>query len=390
MKDDAQLYIGLMSGTSLDGIDAALVRIAEGDAEPEVSTLATAQLDYGRDERDFLQRLCEDFITSADICLAESFLALRHAEAVLAVLEEAGISRDTVRAIGFHGQTAHHQPDAIERFGLRLRGTLQLGDAALLAHETGIGVVSQFRLQDMALGGQGAPLVPAFDYALLNQAGEGRIICNIGGIANVTFLPASAEKEKIRAFDTGPGNCLINAAVSRITGGRHSFDKDGELAAEGDVDSILLQRLLEEAYYARRTPKSTGREYFNAAYLETVLVDFPDIADADLVATLTQLTATTIADAVAENWAYEQLPQRLIVSGGGARNPVLMQMLERSLNGVSVETSGSYGINPDFKEAIAFAWLAHAYLEYKPGNMPAATGADVETICGSFTPAPRP
>jgi anhydro-N-acetylmuramic acid kinase len=383
LNRDSQIFIGLMSGTSLDGIDAALVHISESVDGPEATTRATHFRPYADEERNFLQSLQTD-ASLKSVCETNSLLALLHAEAVLSLLHKANIKSDKVAAIGFHGQTVHHQPDKTNTCGYSTRGTLQLGDPALLATRTGIPVISQFRLQDMALGGQGAPLVPGFDYSLMKSDQENRVLANIGGIANLTFLPAGCKEADVIAFDSGPGNTLIDAGMSIISRGQKHFDNNGETAAKGSVNQHQIEKMLEDSFYSKKPPKSTGKEYFNSAYIENAGI--AKIPAQDCIATLTNLTAATIINAIADFWPRAVSPDRLIVSGGGVLNQTLMDMLKQASPGFKVVTSSHLGIDPIFKEAIAFAYLAWCFINNRPGTLASATGASEATISGSYTP----
>lgn len=381
----SSLYIGLMSGTSLDGIDGALVSINAGSTGHRIELLSSVTLPYPADEQGFLADVCGGEGAVSRITQANGLLAVRHAQAVHLLLKETEKAASEITAIGFHGQTVDHQPQAALLHGTPVRGTLQLGDPALLATLTEIDVISSFRQHDMAQGGEGAPLVPAFDFHFLASNEEGRAACNIGGIANLTFLPAGGSLEDVTAFDTGPGNVLINAAAELATSGKKLFDEDGRMARKGRINTALLNRMLEEPYYARPAPKSTGREHFNGEYIRQFISD--TISGDDLVATMTALTARTIAMQARERWRGAGL-RRMIVAGGGVHNPVLMEMIAAELNGIAVESSLAHGIDPDFKEAMAFAFLAWAFLNRLPGNVPSATGAEKAVVCGSFTPSP--
>jgi len=375
--------IGLMSGTSLDGIDAALVEIDEGPGgRPDVRLLAFDSPAYPPDRREEIHA-CILEGEAASLTRLHGRLGDWFADAVLRVCEAADIDPEAVDLVGSHGQTIWHQPPREGERG----ATLQLGDAATVAERTGIPVVSDFRSRDMAAGGEGAPLVAWVDQ-LLFTTDHVRVLQNIGGMANLTRIPPMGSEEPVIAFDTGPGNALMDTAAELATNGRTPFDRDGELARRGQVDEALLRELLDDPFYQRPPPKSTGRESFGRRYVQT-LVERRRPSDpnawADLVATLTALTARTIAGAV-ERWARPGAGGDVVVSGGGARNPALMAMLREALAPVPVRTGDVLGFDPEAKEAVAFAVLAWAHVTGRPGNLPSVTGARGPRVLGSYTP----
>ncbi|WP_417361987.1 anhydro-N-acetylmuramic acid kinase [Gallaecimonas pentaromativorans] len=353
------LYIGLMSGTSMDGIDAVLV-----DFEHPAPKLLATHLEPLPDKLcEGLHLLCQPGSDSLDAVMSMSLaFAKASAKACRALLKKAAISPDQVVAIGSHGQTIRHRP----QWGF----SVQIGDAATLAVETDIDVVSNFRMKDLALGGQGAPLVPAFHKEVLKSDA----VLNIGGIANVTFLGDS-----VCGFDTGPGNTLMDAWMRRHQG--QSFDKDGAFAATGKVLPELLEKLLTEPYFSEPWPKSTGRELFHLDWLDGFLTGKE--APADVQATLLQLTA----ESVALHLKALAVTGRVAVCGGGAQNPVLMQALKAKLPALDWTTTDQQGIPGDWLEAMAFAWLARRFVKGLPGNLPQATGAARPAILGQLTKA---
>jgi anhydro-N-acetylmuramic acid kinase len=378
--------IGLMSGTSLDGIDAALVRFDGGIADLHWSLERFVSVPYTSARR----RAIHDAIvagTAPALCRLHADLGEWFAETALQLGEEAGVHAADIDVIGCHGQTIWHDPP---RDGVR-GATLQLGCPATIAERTGIPVVNDFRARDVAAGGHGAPLVPWIDRVLFALPGRTRIMQNIGGIANLTIVPPRGSTAPLVAFDTGPGNALIDAAAELATNGTSTYDADGALARRGRVDETLLAELMTHPYYAQQPPKSTGRETFGRPYVQELaarLAPAGEGAWADLIATLTALTVRTIAQAVQQH-ARAAEPAELVVTGGGARNPVLIEMLRRTLAPLSVRTGGDAGIDPDAKEAIAFAALAWAWLEEVPANEPGATGARGSRVLGSYTPGAR-
>jgi anhydro-N-acetylmuramic acid kinase len=362
--------IGLMSGSSCDGVDAALVRIEGTGRGLKAELLAFETVPY---DEAFKARLLDPNLTMRDVLLLNVEVGERLAEAALRVRR--GIK---AHAVGSHGHTLAHVPPVGES---AVAGTLQVGEAAVIAERTGLPVVSDFRARDMAVGGQGAPLVPYVDWLLFGQA-EGATAClNIGGIANFTVV--QSRLEDLLAFDTGPGNMPIDGAVRARTG-RH-YDANGEMAARGKVVPHLFQRLSSHPFFERRPPKSTGRENFDApVYLADTLYDSA-MADDDLVATVTAAVAASIADAYRRYIASRHPGAPIVVSGGGAHNPVLLARMRETLPGVDIRTSDAHGISVDAKEAFAFAILANETLRGTPANVPAATGARKSAVLGKIT-----
>ena len=361
------LYVGLMSGTSLDGVDAALVEFAA--APPALA--GSAYLPFPAALKAELLALQTSGPNELDrAARAGNELARLYAQAVLALLAQAGISAAAVSACGCHGQTVRHRPDA--------GYTLQIGNPALLAELTGISVVADFRSRDIAAGGQGAPLVPAFHAAAFGADARHRVILNIGGIANLSDLPAHGAT--VTGFDTGPGNVLLDLWAERHL--QQPQDSAGNWARGGTVLAEALQAMLADPYFARRPPKSCGRDLFNAAWLER----FPLQAAAaqDVQATLAELSARSIADAVKQHCAQAE---ELYVCGGGAHNLDLLERLRRNLPHCAIDTTAALGTDPDWVEAIAFAWLARQTLHGRSANLPAVTGAAGARVLGAIYPA---
>lgn len=352
-------YIGLMSGTSVDGADAVL--IALGD-DGSFKLVATHQHPIPADVRTAILALMQpgtnelDREGELDMVLGQLF-----ADAALTLLQREGLAAARVRAIGSHGQTVRHRPQATHPF------TRQLGNPSVIAERTGISTVADFRARDMAAGGEGAPLVPAFHKALFEKAGVNRAIVNIGGIANLTWLPGTGG-ESVIGFDTGPGNTLLDLWSARHLNA--PCDLAGNWAARGVVLADILKQLRAEPYFDRPTPKSTGRELFHAEWLTQKLTGKE--APENVQATLAELTARTIAEAVPKG---SKLPCEVYVCGGGAHNLDLLQRLRSHLKDASLNTTAALGLDPDWVEAAAFAWLAHQTLAGKPGNLTAVTGA---------------
>lgn len=371
--------IGLMSGTSLDGIDAVLVDFGADIASPRITLLGHAHTDLAeplRTELLALNRSAGDEIHRG--ALAANAMARASARLVDELLAHAALERGSVTAIGCHGQTVRHRPGEFDGTGY----TVQLNAPALLAELTGIDVVADFRGRDVAAGGQGAPLVPAFHVAAFGRRGSALAVLNLGGIANLTCVdPAGA----VVGFDCGPANALLDAWCAAHTGRR--FDAEGAWAATGHVDPRLLESLLAEPYFARPAPKSTGRDLFDSAWLDARLTRTAAsaaIRPEDVQATLAELTARTTADAVRR---YAPAARELVVCGGGAFNSDLMRRLARRLSSVSVLSSAAHGLPPDQVEACAFAWLAQAFLHRRPGNIVSVTGAAGPRILGALYPA---
>lgn len=353
---------GVMSGTSLDGIDVAIVEIRGR----HVQTLGFLSTPYPAPLRAAILAVSNTTTTTAAISRLNFALPELYAKAVLRAIERFG----KVELIGCHGQTVYHEGR---------RNTLQLGEPAVLAERSGIPVVSNFRSRDIAAGGQGAPLVPFVDYLLFRHPRRKRIALNIGGIGNITVIPPGAAPEDVIAFDTGPGNMVIDSLVREYTRGAHNYDRNGEIAASGHVQTALLDELLRDPYYRKVPPKSAGREQYGAEFVERIKRSGASLPD--LIATATVLTAATIAIGVERAGGTADL----IVSGGGVHNRQIMAHLTAFLPQAAIATSTDYGIDADAKEAIAFAVLAHETWRRRPSNLPSATGATGPRVLGSVT-----
>lgn len=382
------LLIGLMSGTSADGIDAALVEI-EGEGRSTHVTLGHfVSVPYERAMRDAILELCDPQTgTVPDLCALNFSLGERFAEAALCLLEGAKVETSQLSAIASHGQTVWHQPTAMECGGIAVKGTLQIGAPAVIAARTGCRVISDFRSADMAVGGQGAPLVPYFDWVVLGSDVESRAVLNLGGIANITYLPAGGGLDAVIAFDTGPANMLIDGLTAHYSGADKLCDRDGALAAQGRWAPKLGDELLRNPYFCQEPPKTTGRESFGQDLVRHIAeqAEKQRLSQADVLATVTDLTARTVADAI-QKW----LPavDRVIVGGGGCHNRTLMRMLAERLQPAAISTHDEFSIPGDAKEAMAFALLGYETLHGRPSNVPSATGASRSVVLGSITPWP--
>jgi anhydro-N-acetylmuramic acid kinase len=365
-------YIGLMSGTSLDGVDGVLVASSDG------RVLAEAYLPFPNELRETLMVLQAPSDNELHReALAANALARVYAQCVAQLLAAAGLRASEVIAIGAHGQTIRHRPGEFDGVGY----TRQLNAPALLAELTGIDVVADIRSRDVAAGGQGAPLVPAYHQAVFSAADETRVVCNLGGISNITILPAAALGLPVSGFDCGPGNALLDGWASRHLG--KPYDDGGAWGAGGCVDDALLAALLSEPYFSRTPPKSTGRDLFHAAWLDAHLSAFPTVAPVDVQATLVALTAQCVANDVLR---YAPDCRGFYACGGGTRNVALMQAIAARLPGVKVTTTDALGVPPHQVEALAFAWLAERCVARAPGNLPCVTGARGPRILGAIYP----
>jgi anhydro-N-acetylmuramic acid kinase len=368
--------IGLMSGTSVDGIDAALVEISSPSDRLHVQLLASTTIAYPPELRSQILAVCAGHpLSMAELAVLDDAIARAFAAAANQIAQGA----DRVELIGSHGQTVFHRPPTQD-----LGYSLQLGRGALIAHHTQIETVSNFRVADIALGGQGAPLVPPVDVALLSHPQYDRAIQNIGGIGNVAFLPASMQPDHFSGFDTGPGNVLLDLAVTQLSAGAKTYDADGAWAASGQPPAALVQQWLQHPFFHQRPPKSTGRELFGPDYLQQCRQDAAglNLSDADWLASLTDLTAQSIAQSYRQ--FLPNLPQQVLLCGGGSHNQYLRSRLQIHLPHAEILTTTAAGVDADAKEAIAFAVLAYWRKLGIPGNLPAVTGARQTTVLGEI------
>ncbi|KUF21282.1 anhydro-N-acetylmuramic acid kinase [Xanthomonas phaseoli] len=370
---DSPLYLGLMSGTSADGIDAALVRFADA-THRRCELVAGATVAWEPQLRQTLVAIGQGAETVAIDALGQldAQVGLAFAAAANQLIGDSGVERRQIRAIGSHGQTIRHRPNGNPAF------TWQIGDASRIAEHTGITTVADFRRRDVAAGGQGAPLMPTFHLAMLGAGDEDRAVLNLGGIGNLTLVPRDGA---VLGFDTGPANALLDSWCQRHHG--TPFDAEGAFAASGRVDAALLQALLADPWFALPPPKSTGREQFHLDWAMRAMGS-ARLEAADVQATLLELTAASVADALLR---LQPTTRRVLVCGGGVRNPVLLARLAARLPGMVVESSARYGLDPDYLEAMGFAWLAAELLAGRAANLPSVTGAAGPRLLGAIYPA---
>ncbi len=388
--DGTLRIVGLMSGTSVDGIDAALVEIGHDGQAFTWRLLAFECLPWRPDLKAAITTAFQCETSLPSLLALDSRLGEAFAESALHLVRMAGYDIKSVDAIASHGQTVWHQPEPIVVGNGSGTGTLQIGDGNVIAARTGCVVVSDFRRADMAIGGQGAPLVPFVDHALFASRSEGRLVVNLGGIANMTWLPAAGSASAVRAFDSGPSNMVLDALTLHLTGGTEAFDRDGALAGQGMIDRPLLDKLLEHPYFAQPPPKSTGREVFGADYVAELiaLASRHGTRTSDLLTTATALTVESIVHAY-EEWIRPLEPvHTVILGGGGVHNQTLMKGLGERFAPAHLTTHAAFGLPDDAKEAVAFAILAYETLNGRSANMPSATGANGPAILGKISLPP--
>jgi anhydro-N-acetylmuramic acid kinase len=366
------IVAGVMSGTSLDGIDVAIVDIRG----KQIAPLAFHSTPYPKLVREALLSISNTMTHTAAISRLNFVVGELYAEAI-----QCASRKHQPDLIGMHGQTIYHEGQPAEYLGREIASTLQIGEAAVVAERTGVAVVSNFRERDIAAGGQGAPLVPFVDYLLFRHPRRARVALNIGGIANITAIPAKAKPEDVIAFDTGPGNMVIDALVTNLTSGKANYDREGRIARRGQVHERLLSAMMSDPYIDLLPPKSTGRERFGRDFVNGLIAT--GVALEDLIATATEFTARSIAFSLLRTIT----PDEVIVSGGGIHNRTLMARLRSLLNMSSLVSTKDFGIDPAAKEAIAFALLAYQTFKKQPANLPSATGAKRAVILGKITHA---
>ncbi|WP_091019946.1 MULTISPECIES: anhydro-N-acetylmuramic acid kinase [Paenibacillus] len=390
------LVIGLMSGTSLDGTDAALVRIQTdmSGALQQIELVDFVCVPYSNGLRDVLIRLCSPGTARIDELTAAHFgVSEWYAHSVTELMQSAGISTQQVDVISMHGQTVWHAPVASAFPGptgasIDVVSTLQIGECAVVRERTGLPVIGNLRARDMAAGGEGAPLTPYVDALMFRSPTEGRLVQNIGGIGNVTVLPSESSTEGISAFDTGPGNMVMDALVRQATDGRQHYDPNGSIAAQGKVDQRLVELCLEDEYFKRLPPKSTGREVYGTAYAVRLMgmAAARSLSLEDTLATATCLTAETIVRAVKDFILPKVQISAMLACGGGTSNATLMEMIRQRLpKDIRLERTADYGIPDDAREAIGFALLGHEALMGRTNTLPAVTGAKHAVISGNLT-----
>lgn len=374
--------IGLMSGTSLDSIDAALVNIEDNGNQVKMDLLALESIPYSEELKDKLNRLLPPNRGSVEeLAYMHFYLGKKLAEAAFQVIEKAHLSPSEVSLIGSHGQTICNLPQGEGEFSPHSR--LQIGDISVIAVQTGITTVGDFRPADVAAGGEGAPLIPYFDYHAFRSTSKNRVIVNIGGIANVTYLPAGARLDDVRGFDTGPGNMIIDAVVRLVDENGEGFDRDGRLASQGVPCDPLLKRLMAHPFIGKNPPKSAGREEFGEKFLKQVIEESRNynLSHSDLIATVTAFTA----EAIAYNCKRFLGPiDEVIVGGGGAFNKTLLAMIRERFPHAKVTTTDEYGIPAKAREAMGFALLAYQAFHGRPNNVPSVTGANRPVVMGKI------
>ena len=377
--------IGLMSGTSADGMDAALTEITGFGLSTRVKMLSFVSLPYPENVRSEILRLASGTAGgSRDLCLFSFLFGQLALDACRAVCEKAHVDPDSIDLVGSHGQTLYHVPATEDYLGRPVRGTLQLGEASIIAEGLGCPVVSDFRVRDMAAGGQGAPLVPYTEYLLYRREDETVGLQNIGGIGNITVLPRGGRMEDTFAFDTGPGNMVMDQIVSRMTGGAMRYDENGALAASGVCSKALLSWMMQDPFLRKAPPKTTGREFYGASYVDQLMEKgyALGLSDRDILATACRFTAACVRVAIERHCPVK--PDKLIVGGGGSRNPALMGMLRQELS-IPVLVNEDLGLDSDAKEAVAFAILANECVHGSANNMPSVTGASHPVVMGKIS-----
>jgi anhydro-N-acetylmuramic acid kinase len=379
--------VGLMSGTSVDGIDIAVVGISGAPPELKVRLRHFETVPYDKEVRDRIFQLFRPGTSSAiDICDTNFLLGHVYADAINLAINNSGIDPKEIAFISSHGQTVFHSPTPKHIGRYRITSTLQIGEAAVIVERTGIPVISDFRVRDMAAGGQGAPLVPFVDSLLFTHSTKGRIAVNMGGIANLTVLPAGGSPESCIAFDTGPANMIIDGLVRKITNGKMDFDKDGQIARSGRVLEDYLEKWMALPYFSEKPPKSTGRELFGEQCVEQWWTDGQNrgISPEDLVATATEYTVRTFGKAVQDFVLPHYSVDEVIVGGGGSHNPVILEGIQRMLPQQKVMRQETTGIPSDAKEAVAFAVLGYECFHRRTNNLPSATGAKHPVVMGKI------
>jgi len=388
-EKESRNVIGLMSGTSCDGIDACLVKITGKGLSTEIDIIEFETYPYKKETRELIFDASKKQTGTVDkICQLNFRLGKLFADAAMQIAEKSSIPISDIDIIGSHGHTIYHISSLKEKADRETRSTLQIAEPSVIAQETGVTTVGDFRTRDIAAGGEGAPLVPYADFILFGRDGIDRAVQNIGGIANVTFLPAECSINEIIAFDNGPGNMIIDRVAEIITDGKFKYDKDGELASKGKLNQALLERLCSHPYLAIPPPKSTGREDFGIQFSDELYKelrrDNVDVLDA--ITTVTAFTAKSISDSYRKYIQPSYKISEVVMSGGGVHNPVLFQFLKEYLENINIRKAEEFGIPSDAKEALAFAILANETICGNPCNVPSATGARERVALGKIIP----
>lgn len=387
MTQTSSYVVGLMSGTSLDGVDAALVKIDEENNDIKVNLVEYLSQPYSDDIKEDLTRLVVPETAHVEsISSMNMYLGEVYADISLQVIKKAGLSTEDILLISSHGQTIFHQPDPVLMDDKEITSTLQIGDIGVMAERTGITTVGDFRTRDIAAGGQGAPLVPYADYLLFRDSKHDRVLVNIGGIANITVIPKDAKESDVFAYDTGPGNMIIDAFTVLATNGEDSYDKNGAIAKKGMVNTEWLEELKRHGYFKLNHPKSTGREMFGFNYAQALWneADMLGISHIDRIATITELTAITIANEIKRHSDKNDINE-VLVSGGGRYNETLMERISKHLSKeAAVSGTEKYGVDADAKEAIIFALLGYQCYHKRANNLPSATGANKAVVMGKI------
>ncbi len=389
-EGDRRLVLGMMSGTSADGIDAAIVEFTGSFESPEIKLLAFESGQYPPKVREQVFELFEpEKSTVRKIGYMNFLIGEIFAETALKVIEKAGLKPEDIDLIGSHGQTIWHSPEPDNKDGYPIMYTMQIGEGAVIAERTGIPTLSDYRVADMAAGGQAAPLASFSEYHIYRRENETILLQNVGGIGNVTVMPAKAKEEDVYAFDTGPGNLLIDGVVEALTNGEKTYDKDGAWGAQGKVNEELLNYLKDEPYYDMPLPKTTGRELYNSDYTRKILQWYKEnpIAEADLVATVTDLTAWSIVDAYEKYILPRYKATMIVIGGGGGYNKTFLKLLAERFaqHGVKVATQEDLGWSSDAKEAVAFALMADKYVGGLANTLPSVTGARRAVVMGKLS-----
>ncbi len=388
-EKDSRNVIGLMSGTSFDGIDACLVKITGNGLSTETEIIEFETYPYKEEIRELIFDASKEQTGRVDkICQLNFTLGKLFADAAGQIAEKSSIPISDIDIIGSHGQTIYHISSLKEKADKDVRSTLQIAEPSVIAQETGVTTVADFRTRDIAAGGEGAPLVPYADFILFGKDGIGRAVQNIGGIANVTFLPAGCSINEIIAFDNGPGNMIIDRFAEIITEGKLKYDKDGELASKGKLNQDLLERLCSHPYLSIPPPKSTGREDFGIQFSDNLYEELKrdNVDFLDTITTVTVFTAKSISDSYRKYIQPSYKLSEVVMSGGGVYNPILFQFLKEYLENINIRKVEEFGIPSDAKEALAFAILANETICGYPGNVPSATGARERVVLGKIIP----